>query len=184
MVLGTVRYKIANMLLRKKRARMKRQKMLFDFASAKYVGVLCSPQDEANTGYLMSFLHYLSQKGIRYSVLGYFDGKTIPENFLYWKGTDFITPQDLNFFLIPQSPLVDKFIGEPFDMLINCSITDCFPVKYMTQLSVAKCKVGVMGEDEPCYDLMIDIKKNPTIEYFLKNLEIYLSNLKHSKEQT
>jgi len=170
---------MANMLLRKKTVKMKRKRMLFDFASAKYIGVLCSPQDEVNTGYLKAFLHYLSQRGIKYSVVGYFDGKHIPDNFLYWKEIDFITRKDLNFFFIPKSPVVDKFINEPFDMLINCNIVNHFPVEYISQLSVARCKVGIMSEDESCYDLMIDIKKNQTLEYFLKNLEIYLTHLKH-----
>jgi len=167
------------MLLRRKSAKVKRQKMLFDFTTAKYIGILCSPQDEINTGHLKNFLHYLAQKGIRYSVFGYFDGKKIPENFLYWKGIDFITRQDLNLFFIPNSPIADNFIREPFDILINCNIVNYFPMEYMTQLSVAKYKVGMSHEDESFYDLIIDVQKNRTLEYFLKNLEIYLSNLRH-----
>ena len=181
MILENFRIKVANLLLRRKSIKLNRQKVLFDFASAKYIGVLCSPQDEISTGHLKKFLHYLSQRGIKYSVFGYFDEKKIPENFLYWKGIDFITRQDLNFFFIPQNQIVDKFINEPFDMLINCNIANYFPVEYMSQLSVAKCKVGVMHDDESCYDLMIDIKKNQTVEYFLKNLEVYLSNLRNSQ---
>jgi hypothetical protein len=180
-IFESLKLKIAGMLLRKKSARVKRQKMLFDFASAKYIGVLCSPQDEISTGHLKNFLHYLSQKGIKYSVFGYFDGKKIPDNFLYWKGMDFITRQDLNFFYMPKGPIVDKFINEPFDMLINCNIANYFPVEHMSQLSVAKCKVGIVREGESYYDLTIDIEKSRTIEYFLKNLEVYLSNLRHSQ---
>ena len=155
--------------------------MLFDFATAKYIGVLCSPQDEVTTGHLKSFLQYLSQKGIKYLVFGYFDGKNIPDNFLYWKEMDFITHKDLDFFFVPKNPVVDKFIHEPFDMLVDCSIANYFPVEYIMQLSAAKCKVGMMHEDESCYDLMIDIQKNRTVEYFLKNLEVYLSNLRYPR---
>ena len=159
--------------------RIKRQKKLFDFATAKYIGVLCSPQDEVATGHIKNFLQYLSQKDIKYSVFGYFDGKNIPENFLFWKEMDFITHKDLNFFFMPKNQIVDKYIHEPFDMLINCSIVNYFPMEYMVQLSVAKCKVGMMQDGELCYDLMIDIQKNQTVEYFLKNLDIYLSNIRH-----
>ena len=179
MILENLRLSIARMLLRRKSAKIKRQKTLFDFASAKYIGVLCSPRDEVTTGHLKNFLNYLAQKGIRYSVLGYFDGKKIPENFLYWKSIDFITHQDLNFFFIPESQVIDNFMREPFDILINCTIVNYFPVEYITQLSVAKYKVGMSHEDESCYDLMIDVQKNRTVEYFLKNLEKYLSNLRH-----
>lgn len=169
------------MLLRKKSVKTKRHKMLFDFASAKYIGVLCSPKDEVTTRYIKDFLQYLSQKDIQYSVFGYFDGKNIPDNFLYWKGIDFITHKDLNFFFMPKYQMVEKFVQAPFDMLIDCSIANYFPVEYITQLSVAKCKVGMMRESDSCYDLMIDIHKNQTVEYFLNNLEIYLSDLKHPR---
>ena len=179
MILESVRLQIARMLLRRKSARVKRQKTLFDFATAKYIGILCSPQDEITTGHLKVFLQRLAQKGTKYLVFGYFDGKDIPENFLYWKEMDFVTQKDLNFFFMPENKTVNKFIREPFDMLINCSIANYFPVEYIAQLSVAKCKVGIMREDESCYDLMIDIQKNRTVEYFLKNLDIYLSNIRH-----
>ena len=155
--------------------------MLFDFASAKHVGVLCSPQNETDTEQIKVFLQYLLQKGIQYTVLGYFNGKKIPENFLYWKGMDFITRQDLNFFFIPRGPVIDKFINEPFDMLINGNVAGFFPMEYISQLSMAKCKVGIMREEKLSCDLMIDIKKNQTIEYFLTNLKTYLSNLRFSQ---
>jgi len=177
--LKNFRLKIAYILLRQKSTRVKRQKKLFDFASAKFVGVLCSPQDELNTLLLKEFLYFLSKKGIQYSVFGYFDQKNIPENFLYWKGTDFITRNDVNFFFIPKNQIVDKFINEPFDMLINCCIDHYFPVEYIAQLSKASCKVGIARDDKYTYDLMIDIQKNRKIEYFLNNLEKYLSNLKN-----
>jgi len=179
MILDDMRLKVANMLLRRKSVKLKRQKILFDFTSAKYIGVLCSPQDEISTVHIKNFLQYLSQKGVKYSVFGCFDKNMIPANFLYWKGIDFITHHDLNLFYIPKNPIVDKFINEPFDMLISCNISNFFPMEYISQLSIAKCKVGVMHDDESCYDLMIDIKKDQTMAYFLKNLQVYLSNLRN-----
>ena len=179
MIFENIRYGIAKVLLRRKAKKVKREKMLFDFASAKYVGILCSPQNEADTALIKEFLHNISQKGIKYLVLGYFDGKSIPENFLYLKGIDFITQQDINFLMKPNGEMIDKFIGEPFDILINCIIDSYFSVEYISQLSIAKFKVGIMRDGESYYDLMIDISKEKTIKYFLNNLEIYLSNLRN-----
>ena len=182
MIFENLRYTIAKIAVRRKAARLKRQKALYDFASAKYIGVLCSPKNETVTAQIKTFLSYLSQKGIKYSVFGYFDGKVIPENFLYLKDIDFITQENLNFLFIPKGAVVDKFIGEPFDMLINCNIDDCFPVEYISQLSQAKCKVGIMRKsDEACYDVMIDVTRKKTLEYFFENLEVYLSNLRNPK---
>ncbi|MDR2036663.1 MAG: hypothetical protein LBQ60_01925 [Bacteroidales bacterium] len=153
--------------------------MLFDFASAKYVGIVCASADETSIKYLKEFMHFLAQKGIKYFVLGYFDGKKIPDNFLFWKEMEFITQNDLNLLMIPKGETVDKFIREPFDMLINCSINSYFPVEYISRLSVAKCKVGVLRDEDQEYDLMIDIKKHNTIDYFLENVKLYLSDLRN-----
>ena len=184
MILGGLRDKIGRIYLRRKASKVKRQKKLYDFASAKTVGVLCMPQDEASTIQLKEFLHYLSRRGIKYSVFGYFDGAVIPENFLYLKDMDFMTQQDLNFFFVPTSSAALKFIQEPFDMLVNCCLSEYFPVEYMSQMSIASCKVGIKREGESGYDLMIDVAKNRTIEFYLKNLEKYLSNLSNTEVQT
>ena len=182
MILIGLRYKVAHFLLRSKAAKVKRQKTLYDFASAKHIGLLCAPKNEADSVLLKDFLNRLSQKEIKYSVLGYIDKEEIPENLLYWKNIDFITQKDLNLFFIPDKNLVvKKFIDEPFDMVINCNLSNYFPLEYASQLSVAKCKVGIKRDGDSGYDLMIDISKERTVEYFLKNLEIYLSNLRNPK---
>jgi hypothetical protein len=178
-ILEKIRLKIANRLLRKKISGLKRQKTLFDFASAKYAGIVCASENETSINVLKDFLGFLHQKGIRYFVLGYFAGKKIPEKFLFWQGMEFITQNDLNIFFIPKADVVDKFVAEPFDMLINCSIHPHFPVEYVAQTSVAKCKVGVLNDGNPNYDLMIDIGKQPSIKYFLDNVKLYLSNLRN-----
>ena len=180
-ILKKIRLKIARFLLRKKTAKMKRQKILFDFSSAKHVGILCSPHDETSAGQIKDFLYFLSHKDIRYSVFGYFDKKNIPANFLYLRWIDFITRKDLNFFFMPKGQIVDRFINERFDMLIICNLVNYFPMNYIAQLSKASCKVGIMHHGETNYDLMIDIQKNRSIEYFLKNLEIYLTNIRNPK---
>ena len=185
MILEEFRHKVARIYLRKRFAMVQRQRMMYDLSSAKYIGILCAPQDEACIVLLKEFLNTLSRKGIKYSVLGYFNKNKIPENFLYLTGMDFIIQKDLNLLLIPQNTSVDKFIQEPFDMLIDCSIPDYFPIEYIARLSLAKYKVGIFREGEPYYDLTVDITKNRTIEYFFKSLDMYLSNLtsKNSKNK-
>jgi hypothetical protein len=73
---------------------------------------------------------------------------------------------------------------EPFDMLLNCSMNRYFPVEYMVQVSVAKCKVGISADNFSDYDLMIDVGKQKDIGYFLDNLRLYLSNLRNPNTQS
>ena len=179
MIFENIRLKIGSLILRKRRAKVNRQKALYDFATAKYVGIVCNTDDEDSTNKLKTFLQFLSQKNINYLVIGYFDHKKVPDNFLYWKGFEFFTRKDLDLFFIPKIGAVDVFIQQSFDLLINCSIKEFFPIEYIIQLSSAKCKVGVLHSDDSGYDLMIDIKQQETVEYFLENLQLYLSDLRN-----
>ncbi|MDR1673304.1 MAG: hypothetical protein LBS09_07600 [Bacteroidales bacterium] len=184
MIFDGLRLKVARRILRRKSAKLKRQKMLFDFASAKYIGIICASSDETSVNILKSFLQFLSGNNIKYQVLGYFNGKKIPNNFLFRKEIDFITQNNLNAFCIPKGEVAEKFMTEPFDMLLNCSMNCYFPIEYMVQVSMAKCKVGISGDNFPDYDLMIDVGKKKDIGYFLDNLRLYLSNLRNSNLQS
>jgi hypothetical protein len=178
MFLENIRLNIARRKLRKRTANLKRQKALYDFASAKSIGIICASADEKSVHILKEFLQFLSQKNIQYRVLGYFNMKKIPNNFLFWKEMDFFTQKELNYFFIPASPTVDKFIATPFDMLINCSMEPYFPIEYIMQSSVAKCKVGI--SDNQYNDLSLELKKRE-IGIFLENVRLYLSNLRKTE---
>lgn len=177
---NNIRLKIGRRKLHTKTTVLKRQRMLFDFSSAKTIGIICASIDERTILILKEFLHFLSQKSIKYQVLGYFNTKNIPESYLFWKEMYFFTQKDLNFFFIPRSPAVDTFIRYPFDMLINCSMETHFPVSYIMGVSAAKCKVGIGNEKEN--DLSLDIKKKE-IGYYLENVKLYLTNLRIRKDE-
>ncbi|MDR2847814.1 MAG: hypothetical protein LBV39_01790 [Bacteroidales bacterium] len=178
MFLENIRLNIARRKLRKRTVNLKRQKVLHDFASAKYIGIICASADEKNVHILKEFLQFLSKKNIKYWVLGYFNVKNIPDNFLYWKEMDFFTQKDLNYFFIPNSPPVDKFMATPFDMLINCSMEQYFPIEYIMQSSVAKCKVGMSDDSHNDFSLELNKKE---IGFFLENVRLYLSNLRKTE---
>ena len=157
MFLENIRLNIARRKLQKRTAGLKRQKVLYDFASAKFIGIICASVDEKSVHLLKSFLQFLTQRNIHYQVVGYFNMKKIPNNFLFWKEWDFFTQKELPFFFTPTSPTVNKFIVTPFDMLINCSMESYFPIESIMRLSVAKCKVGI--SDSPDNDLSLELKK-------------------------
>ena len=55
--------------------------------------------------------------------------------------------------------MVDAFIKEPFDLLINLSLEDYYPIRYIIALSPALFKVGKFDANEIYLDFMIDIEK-------------------------
>jgi hypothetical protein len=93
------------------------------------------------------------------SVLGYVDSKKLIDHYLYRKGFDFFSKNDLNWYYRPVSPLAMQFMDEPFDLLLNLSLEDHFPIHYITTLSQATFKAGRFFPTDESLDFMIDIEK-------------------------
>jgi hypothetical protein len=132
---------------------------------------VCTINDAENIGIIYNATEYVSFEIIRnlvkdlahqskkVTVLGYVDSKKLIDNYLYRKGFDFFSKNELNWYYKPVSSNIDEFIQEPFDLLINLSLEDYFPIRYITTLSAATFKTGKFTPGDACLDLMIDIEK-------------------------
>ena len=72
---------------------------------------------------------------------------------------------------------VSKFTKEDFDILIDLSNGDHVPLNFIFKESKARMKVGLRDSRAALQcDFMIDLGDNPTIDKYLQNLDVYLSN--------
>ena len=79
-------------------------------------------------------------------------------------------------------PIVENFILEPFDLLINLCMNYKTPLLYVTALSRAKFKVGKEHPKyTPYYDLMLSVDENLGLQSFITLAEKYL-NMIHPKK--
>ncbi len=101
----------------------------------------------------------LTQKKIEVSVLGYVHSKKLIDHYLYRKGFDFFTKNNLNWYNRPKSDTVEDFMKKPYDILINLSLERYYPIQYVLALSPSTFKVGKYFEEPNYMDLMIDIEK-------------------------
>jgi hypothetical protein len=108
---------------------------------------------------IKNFSKVLINKKIEVSALGYVHSKKLIDHYLYRKGFDFITRNNLNWYYKPVSDTVSEFIEKPFDILINLSLEDYFPIQYIVALSSSSFKVGKYFEEPNYMDFMIDIEK-------------------------
>ena len=81
---------------------------------------------------------------------------------------------------MPVSEVTDKFIKEPFDILIDLSLENYYPIQYNTALSPAKFKAGRYTQDDPYLDLMIDIEKEKQL---MKKIQSEVSSSSNKKEK-
>jgi hypothetical protein len=151
----------------------------------------CNINDANNIGIIYNATEYVSFEIIRnlvkdlmhdskkISVLGYVDSKDLIDNYLYRKGFDFFSRNELNWYRKPDSPAVAEFIKEPFDLLINLSLEDHYPIQYIATLSPAKFKAGRYSPSDTCLDLMIDIEKE---KQAMRNIQKEIDSVRNHKD--
>jgi len=158
----------------------RRQRAGSNFHDAQSVGILYADSDERYFNKIKAFAKYLKDKfGVRHiKCVGFVNESS--KNLPIWQSMklefEYFTKDDLNWYLRPVQN-VSKFIKEDFDILIDLTNGDHIPLNFIFKESKAKMKVGLRDSlaARQC-DLMIDLGDNPTIDKYLQNLDMYLSN--------
>jgi hypothetical protein len=88
-----------------------------------------------------------------------------------------ITKNDFTWYGTAKSETLEKFINTPFDILIDLSLEQTFPLEYIVRLSHASFKIGRLNQSL-LYDFMIDIKNEKNIDYLIQQISVYLPSLK------
>lgn len=170
-----LKQKAGKRILNKQLRHFKRIRETHNFETAKTAGILFTPTDQASFEQIKLFLSYLGKYKIQIYVLGYIDAKIVPESFLFWKGINLFSRKELSWSRIPKSPVVNDFIDKPFDVLLDLSLTDFFPIEYISRLSKSKFKVGRLTNNHNSYDLMFDIKNEKKLETYLEHIKNYVN---------
>jgi len=149
---------------------------------AKHIGIIYNATEFISFEIIKKLVKDLSTDSKKISVLGYVDSKKLIDNYLYRKGFDFFSKNELNWYFKPISSNVEQFMKEPFDLLINLSLEDHFPIRYITALSPATFKTGMYTPHETALDLMIDIEKEKQTMRSLKREIVYVNGQNKDSE--
>ncbi len=150
----------------------------FNFDAIKTVGILFDATNPEDFELVKRYVIYLREHRKKVKVIGFFSTKQIPELVYSKLEYDFFSPKELNWIGRPASVIIQNFMDEEFDLLMDLNINDHFPLKYISALSKANFKVGKYNEKEvDVYDMMIDSDNTKTLKYFLRQVDVYISML-------
>jgi hypothetical protein len=166
--------------LRRKSRNIARNKRIHNFTTAATAGIIFNCRNEEEFDAVKEFKHFLESESIRTDVVGYVSDREVPDYYLLRTGFNFFCQKDLNWYYRPDVPFVNDFIRTEYDILFDLNLKDFFPVIYIVRLSPAAYKIGRFRENDQ-YDLMIDIKKEPTVMYLIDQIKHYLSILHTSR---
>ncbi len=176
-IFGKIRSAFGEKMLSKRVKTLERQKMVHNFNTARTIGIIFDAGQKEDLKQVKEFAKYLSELKINCTVLGYVDSDEIHSDLLFYKNISIFSKKELDFFFRPTHPDAVKFQSAKFDILIDLSLRDYFPIRWILGLSTAPFKVGRYSEAKPDPDFMIDIHSQPEIEFLIEQIKNYVSIL-------
>jgi hypothetical protein len=150
---------------------------------AKTIGILFNATHQVSFEIVKELAKNLSSKDNEIEVLGYVDSKQMIDAYLYRKGFEFFTRNQLNWFYKPEAEIVESFVSKSFDLLLDLSLDNPFPIRYIMSCSAAKFKAGRYLHNEDYLDFTIDIEKEKKTMIDIRHeLEIDIDNRSNNKE--
>jgi len=182
-VFKKLRTKIGRHYLSKEQTHLDRNLRLLNLEQAKRIGILYTLDDIPDYDKVSEFVSELQHNHKDVKALGFVKNKNLITRFLPKLSFDFFSFRDLSWFYRPIHIKLKDFIEKEFDLLIDLSVYENFPIKYIAGLSHYFCKVGRFSEENSnYYDLMIDIKSSATLEDYLGHIRHYLTIINSHEE--
>ena len=163
--------KIANRLLDLKLSSIAREKKVFNLDSTQSAGILWEIDQKESFERVQE---ELTKARVKTTGLCYFPMRStvIPAEI-----SGFSRRQTNYWTEMPQVDLIEDFIHQKFDLLIDLTGQKHFPVLYITALSEANFKIGYAGSSPKYFDLNIDFQASPDTSQLADQILYYLKRI-------
>jgi hypothetical protein len=179
-----IRTIIGNYFLKEELLKTVRERKMTNLKEAKKIGVLYTLDDVPEYETVSELVSYLQHDHKEVKALGFVKNKNLVSRFLPKLSYDFFSNKDVNWFFKPLHSRVKDFVDREFDILIDLSMNDSLPLKFISGLSMAHCRVGRFSEaNRLCYDLMIDLNKPITLNEYIHQIIHYLTVINSEKNR-
>ncbi len=167
---------IGNSILDKKASRFARKPFYRNFANVRNIGIVWDASKPEEFTILAKFYQKMHERNIDVTVIGYYQGKELPDQYTAIRYLTCIRKREVNFFYMPVSAEADKFINTRFNLLIDINFDKQFPLTCISVLSKAGFRVGLLDTENysDIFDLMMELKKPVKIDEYLTQVIHYL----------
>lgn len=174
-----IKQKAANYFFYRELQKYKHVTRSVAFDDARTIGILYDATIERNYELVKMYVKRLRDEFKKdVLALGYYDGRELPPMRFSKLGLDFFTKKNVNWHYKPSHPMITKFTGAGFDILISLNVEKCFPLKYICVLTKAKFKIGKYEKNSASvYDFMISVKDPVSLPQFIELVNQYLKHI-------
>lgn len=174
-----IQEKLGRLKLKKEQKRLKRSVKAFNIENATTIGVIYNATNRTEADIVKKFTQHLKEERKDVLSLGFIDSKDSSDIVTPHLNYTYFDRRSLSKSQVPKGTEVDNFIAKSFSILIDLNMGECFPIEYVSSLSMAKFKVGAEGgyKNNTC-DMVIDISQKPQLDYLIIQIKHYLQMLK------
>jgi hypothetical protein len=170
-----IRIGIGRSRLTNKAEKIRRKPSYSNFNNIKEIGIVWDSSKTEEFHALSKFSQKMHEKNIGVSIIGYFEGKELPDQYTAIRYLSCIRRSEVNFLYYPVTSEANNFINFKFDVLIDINFNNILPLQVISSLSNACFKVGLLDSQiSSVFDLTMDIKKPVTTEEYLNQVIYYL----------
>lgn len=177
-IIEKIRDRFARSFLLQKAHEQCRKQVPTNLDSAQTAVVLYQVEDEAIYKTAEAIISKLNDFNLKVRVVAFTSQKIIPHYFIPKITQDILTSKDVNWRYHPTKAFFKDLINTEFDILIDLTLTENYPLLYCAALSRAGLKAGRYQENNQVfYDLLIHTKAEETLESFAEQMIHYLSRI-------
>lgn len=166
----------SNYVLNKEIPGPSRNKEAVNLSMARTVGIVYMLGTHEDYRSVEKFVRFLQDKDIRVKAMGYVRDKYLTRRYLPKLTYDFFYTRDLNWYHKPGGTYVKEFLKNRYDIFMDLSSGDIFPLRYLSAKATAKLKVGRYNEkNKAIFDLLIRSEKQQKMESYIQEVKHYLS---------
>ena len=177
MAFNSLKYKYGHFVLSNKKKKIKRKRGIYNFNTANTCGVVFNATTQEAFEKARAFVDFLKSKSIKVSAIGFVNSKEVKDFYRETIHYKYFSRKNTNWYGKPKNTNVDEFINKNFDLLIDLSLSNDYPLEYIAAMSIAKFKVGRFTSEQGDYDFMINISKNKTHDFLIEQIAHYLTIL-------
>ena len=177
-IIDNIKEKTGILTMNKELKSLKREVAFNNFESANTVGFIFDAVDREKYQLSRELIEFVEKQNVRVFGLGFASKSDQIAYFPYKQGIDYFGLDEVNWYGKPTNPVFGDFLKRNFDILVDLSQSDLFPIHYIFALSIAKFKITNDSVKSKYADFVLQIDNNQKLENFIKQIKHYLEAIK------
>jgi len=173
-MIDNIKEKTGLFTMNKELKTLKREVAFNNFISATTVGFIFDAVDREKYQQAREFIEFVEKQNVRVFGLGFAAKSDQIAYFPYKQGIDYFGLDEVNWYGKPINPVIGDFLKRNFDILVDLSQSDVFPIHYIFALSVGKFKITNDSVKAQYADFVLKIANSEKLDNYIKQIKHYL----------